>query len=66
MIFVVEKDGSLSNIKVLRDIGGGCGAEVLRLVKLMPNWIPGRQNGKVVRCQYNLPINFSLENDDRY
>ena len=57
---MVEKDGSLSNIKVLRDIGGGCGAEVLRLVKLMPNLIPGKQNGKVVRCQYNLPINFSL------
>ena len=58
--FVVEKDGSINNIKVLRDIGGGCGAEVVRVVKLMPKWKPGMQNGKPVRTQYNLPVNFSL------
>lgn len=58
--FVVEIDGSISNIKVLRDIGGGCGQEVVRVVKLMPKWIPGKQQGKPVRVQYNLPVKFEL------
>ena len=56
--FVVEKDGTLSNVRVLRDIGGGCGTEALRLVRCMPQWKPGKQNGKPVRCQYTLPIRF--------
>lgn len=59
--FVVEKDGSLSNIRLIRDIGGGCGAEAVRVVKNMPKWIPGKQRGKAVRVQYNLPIVFALE-----
>ena len=58
--FVIEKDGSISNIKVLRDIGGGCGAEVVRVVKLMPKWKPGMQRGKAVRVQYNLPVQFTI------
>lgn len=58
--FVVEKDGTITNIKVLRDIGGGCGAEAVRVVKLMPKWKPGTQRGKPVRVQYNLPINFVM------
>ena len=58
--FVVETDGSISNIKILRDIGGGCGAEAVRIVKLMPKWKPGTQRGKPVRVQYNLPIMFNL------
>lgn len=58
--FVVEKDGSISNIKVLRDIGGGCGAEVVRVVKLMPKWKPGTQKGKPVRVQFNLPVQFTM------
>ena len=58
--FVVEKDGSISNIRILRDIGSGCGAEVVRVVKLMPKWKPGMQKGKPVRVQFNLPVNFSL------
>lgn len=58
--FIVEKDGSISNVKTLRDIGGGCGAEACRIVRSMPNWKPGKQRGKAVRVQYNLPINFSL------
>ncbi len=58
--FVVDVDGSITNIKVLRDIGGGCGAEAVRVVKLMPKWIPGKQRGKPVRVQYNLPIQFTL------
>ncbi len=58
--FIVEKNGSVSNVKVLRDIGGGCGDEVVRIVKAMPRWKPGKQRGKPVRVQFNLPVNFSL------
>ena len=56
VIFIIEKDGSLSDIKVLRDIGGGSGEETLRVIKLTPNWIPGKQNNKLVRVHYALPI----------
>ncbi|MBR3725321.1 MAG: TonB family protein, partial [Bacteroidales bacterium] len=58
--FTIEVDGSISNIKILRDIGGGCGAEAVRVVKLMPKWKPGKLQGKVVRTQFNLPIQFVL------
>lgn len=58
--FVVEKDGSVGQVKVLRDIGGGCGAEAMRVVKSMPKWKPGKQRGKPVRTQFNLPVNFDL------
>ena len=61
--FVVEEDGSVGNVRVLRDIGGGCGAEARRVVEMMPRWKPGRQRGKVVRTQYNLPVNFTLSED---
>lgn len=54
--FVVEKDGSLTDIKVLRDIGFGTGAEAIRVLKKCPKWAPGEQNGKKVRCTYQLPI----------
>lgn len=59
--FIVEKDGSLSDIKVVRDLGGGCAAECIRVVKLMPNWIPAKQDGQPVRVEYHLPIRFRLE-----
>ena len=59
--FVVERDGSIANPKVLRDIGGGCGAEAIRVVKSMPKWTPGKQRGKAVRVQFNLPVNFNLK-----
>ena len=59
--FVVEKDGSVANVKVLRDIGGGCGAEAVRVVKSMPKWKPGKQRGKPVRTQFNLPVLFDLQ-----
>ena len=54
--FVVEKDGSLTDIKVLRDIGYGTGKEAIRVLKSTPKWNPGEQNGKKVRCTYSLPI----------
>ncbi|MBR5029263.1 MAG: energy transducer TonB, partial [Bacteroidales bacterium] len=59
--FVVEKDGSIANPKVLRDIGGGCGEEAIRVVRSMPKWKPGKQRGKAVRVQFNLPVMFQLE-----
>lgn len=54
--FVVEKDGSLTDIKVLKDIGYGTGAEAIRVLKKSPRWTPAEQNGKKVRCSYQLPI----------
>ena len=54
--FVVEKDGTLTDIKVLRDIGSGTGAEAIRVLKKSPRWTPAEQNGKKVRCSYQLPI----------
>ena len=62
--FVVEKDGTVTNPKVLRDIGSGCGEEAIRLVKTMPKWSPGEQRGVPVRVQYGLPINFQLPKND--
>jgi protein TonB len=54
--FVVEKDGSLTDIKVIRDIGYGTGKEAIRVLKNSPKWVPGEQNGKKVRVLYSLPI----------
>ena len=59
--FVVEKDGKLTDIKVLRDIGGDCGIEAVRVLSKSPKWKPGIQNGKKVRVSYTMPINFTLE-----
>jgi TonB family protein len=58
--FVVEKDGSISHVRVLKGIGQGCDKESVAVVKNMPRWIPGKQKGKPVRVEYNLPIKFSL------
>ena len=54
--FVVEKDGSLTDIKVIRDIGYGTGKEAIRVLNKCPRWTPGEQNGKKVRVLYSLPI----------
>ena len=59
--FVVEPDGSVSNVSVLRGIGGGCDEEAIRVVKSMPKWKPGKQRGKAVRVSYMLPVNFKLQ-----
>ena len=58
--FVVNASGQISDVKLLRGIGGGCDEEAVRVVKSMPPWIPGRQTGKPVPVQFNLPIVFSL------
>ena len=58
--FVVEKDGSISDIKVVRGIGGGCDEEAVRVITKMPNWIPAKQKGIPVRSFYIIPIIFVL------
>ena len=59
--FVVEKDGSIGEVKVLRGIGGGCDEEAVRVIKGMPKWKPGIQKGKPVRVSYQIPIYFKLD-----
>lgn len=58
--FVVEKDGSITRASILREIGGGCGKEALRVVKNMPKWKPGKQGGRAVRSEFTLPVQFEL------
>jgi protein TonB len=59
--FVVETNGNITNVKVLRGIGGGCDEEAIRVVKSMPKWSPGMQRGKPVRVSFNLPVKFTLQ-----
>jgi protein TonB len=58
--FVVEKNGNVTDVRVLRGIGGGCDEEAIRVIKAMPKWNPGKQRGKPVRVQFNMPIKFTL------
>ncbi len=59
--FVVEPDGSISTVKCLRGIGGGCDEEAMRVVKMMPKWKPGLQRGEPVRVYFNLPVRFIIQ-----
>lgn len=61
--FIIEKDGSISNILVKRAIGGGCEEAAVEMIKNMPKWKPGKQGGKPVRFQFTLPIKFELPKD---
>lgn len=63
--FIVERDGSITNVKCLRGIGGGCDEAAMEVVKNMPKWQPAKQRGKEVRCQFNLPINFELSENKK-
>ena len=58
--FVVEKNGKISNVKIMRDLGSECGQEARRVVQSMPSWIPGKQGGNPMRVQFNLPVKFKL------
>jgi len=58
--FVVEPDGSVSNVHVVRSVFPSLDTEAVRMVKAMPKWSPGMQNGKPVRVRFNVPIRFSL------
>lgn len=59
--FIVEPDGTITNIEVAKGVGGGCSEEAVRVVKMMPKWIPGEAFGKKVRVTYTLPVNFRLQ-----
>jgi protein TonB len=58
--FVVEVDGRITNVVIHRGVGGGLDEEAVRVVKMMPNWTPGRTRGKAVRTLFTLPIRFAL------
>ncbi|MBR6198040.1 MAG: M56 family metallopeptidase [Bacteroidaceae bacterium] len=58
--FIVEKDGSLSNLKVIRSVNSEFDKEAIRLVKSMPKWTPAIKDGKYVRCKYTMPVTFKL------
>lgn len=63
--FVVDKEGKVSNGTIIRDIGAGCGEEVLRVLTLMPAWIPGEVDGMPVKVRFTLPVRFRLEGDKK-
>lgn len=58
--FVIGKDGSISDVKVIKGIGAGCDEEAIRIVQSSPAWNPGKQRGKPVKQRYTLPIQFKL------
>jgi protein TonB len=62
--FVVEKDGALTDIKVLRSLGSGTDEEAIRVLKNSPRWKPGIQNGRPVRVYYTVPISFTLSGEE--
>ena len=59
--FVIEKDGSITNINVKEDIGYGTAQETIRLLGIYPKWMPGKKNGEVVRTLFRLPITIKTE-----
>lgn len=60
--FIIEKNGSLTDIKVERNLGYGTDEEAIRVLMSSPRWLPGIQNGKAVRVKYNIPISFAMAN----
>lgn len=64
--FVVERDGSLTNIEIIHSNGDKqLEDEAVRIIKQMPKWIPGRQRGKVVRVKYTLPVSFKKKEENK-
>jgi TonB family protein len=61
--FTVETDGTLTDVKILKGIGSGCDEETIRVVKLMPKWVPGKAKGQPVKAQITLPVKFKLDDD---
>ena len=59
--FIVGKDGKISDAKIVREIGGGCGKAALDVVEEMPEWIPGKQRLRNVNVRFNLPVKFKLQ-----
>ena len=65
MTFIVRSDGAITDVKILRGIGGGCDEEAVRVIKMMPKWNPGMDKGKAVDVQFNLPIKFALDSEKK-
>lgn len=63
--FVVERDGSISDVQVVRSVDPALDREAVRVVKCMPKWNPGRHNGKRVRVKFTLPINFRFTVEEK-
>jgi TonB family protein len=59
--FIITADGSVTDVKILRGVGGGCDEEAMRVIKLMPKWNPGMEKGKLVDVIFNLPVKFALD-----
>ena len=59
--FVVNTDGSITDVTVKRGVGAGCSEEAVRVIQGMPKWKPGRQQGRAVRVAYTVPVKFKLE-----
>ena len=59
--FVVEKDGSIDNVKILNPVADGCTDEAIKAVRSMPKWNPGKNHGEPVRVLFNLPVKFSIK-----
>lgn len=59
--FVVERDGSITDVKVVKSVDPSLDKEAQRVVKSMPHWIPGKQNGSAVRVKYTVPVTFRLQ-----
>ena len=59
--FVVERDGSITEVKVIKSVDPSLDKEAIRVLKSMPKWIPGKQNGSAVRVKYTVPVNFRLQ-----
>lgn len=59
--FVVERDGSITNVQIARSVDPSLDKEAMRVIRQMPKWNPGRQNGNIVRVRYNLPVSFRLQ-----
>jgi protein TonB len=58
--FLIDKDGSIAEVKALRGVSPGLDKEAVRVIKAMPNWSPGKQNGRPVKVRYVIPVNFNL------
>ena len=59
--FIIDVDGSVTDVKLLRGIGGGCDEEAIRVIKSLPKWRPAEQNGVFSRVSYQIPVNFKLD-----
>jgi protein TonB len=61
LTFVVDKDGQVKDVNIVKDLGGGTGKEAVRVVRSMPRWSPGEANGHPVKVRYTLPVKFQLQ-----